>query len=77
MSFIFHSSDIKSLKPKDPGYHLVDGYKLVPRALIAITKDCPDHVKDYLKFAIDRGWVVPIANIYKHEETFNILSDKA
>lgn len=76
MSYTFNESNVIPLKPGDDGYHLIDGVKLTPRAMLGIKHDCPQSIRETLNWALDRGWVVPIANIYKHEQTFNILSDK-
>lgn len=77
MTFVIHESDTTSLQPGDAGYNLVDGVRVVPRAMLAIKTECPQSIRNTLNMAIDRGWVVPIANVYKHEQTFNVLADKA
>jgi hypothetical protein len=77
MTYIIHESNTTSLQPGDEGYNLVDGVRLVPRAMLAIKHDCPTSIRDTLNWAIDCGYVVPIANVYKHEQTFNVLAGKA
>ena len=77
MTYTIHESNTTSLQPGDAGYNLIDGTKLVPRAMIGIKKECPASIRDSLNWAIDNGYVVVIANIYKHEQTFNLLSNKA
>ena len=77
MTFTFHEPTTTVLTPGNRGYHLIDGNKIVPRAMFGIKEQCPQSVRDTLNLAISRGWIVPIANVYNHEQEFNLLADKA
>jgi hypothetical protein len=73
MTFNVRESQLKTLRSSDPEFMLHDGLTISPRAGLEISTNCPREYKLILANCIDNGWIKPIATIYKHEQTFNLL----
>lgn len=65
--------NLETLRPGDSGFLLYDGLTISARAGLEISTDCPREYIMLLEDCINKGWVKPIATIYKHEQTFNLL----
>ena len=50
-----------------------DGITLVPRASVVINEQCPDSYRSMIAYAINNGWVEPIANMRDSEYTMEVL----
>lgn len=73
MNYRLHKTSIRTLQPNDPNFILDDGIILSPRAGFEISQHCPMEYKLILQKCISHGWIKPVANVYDHELTFNIL----
>lgn len=76
MSFVTHDSKVTELRPGDKGFMLDDGMIQYPRAMLHITPECPQSIRNDIMWAVNNGYLKCVAHIYKHEETFNLLADK-
>lgn len=71
--FKLNESKLKTLRTDDPGFMLQDGLTISPRAGFEVSTNCPREYKLILSQCIDAGWIKPIATIYDHEQTYNLL----
>ena len=73
MTFTVTESKLRTLGPGDPGFMLNDGVVVSPRAGFEVSTNCPREYKLIFAECINNGWIKPVATIYDHEETFNLL----
>lgn len=73
MKYQIHQTNIRTLKPGDPLWLLDDGMITSPRAGFEISQRCPKNYKDIILECVRYGWLMPVANMYDHEVTFDIL----
>ena len=74
MSYKIHESTTRRLFRGQPGFHMTDGVKLVPRAEIVVLKECPTNMIDMLNYAIAKGYVQPVANVRDEELVWGKLA---
>jgi hypothetical protein len=48
---------------------------VTPRAGFEVVKECPREYKLIIQDCIERGWLRPVASVYDHELTFDVLKD--
>lgn len=75
MAFKMHSRRFRTIRSKDPNFNLVDGMLVIPRAGFEVVKECPREYKLIIQDCLERGWLKPVANVYDHELTFDMLKD--
>ena len=63
MTYKVHPSTTRRLFRGEPGFSMVDGVRLVPRAEIVVLEQCPANLRDMLQYAIAKGYVQPVANV--------------
>jgi hypothetical protein len=73
MTFTTPENRFKEIKREDPHFYMTDGIRMVPRAAIEISKNCPYHYQQILADCIDRGWVRPVAYIKTKELIWEVL----
>jgi hypothetical protein len=76
MTFKTHQSRIRTIKPGDPRFDIVDKFVTVPRAAIEISQRCPDNYRDLLHECIVHGWIKPVAHMHERELIFMGLSQE-
>lgn len=54
-------------------WYMTDGIKLVPRAAIQITDECPDNFKSIIREAIYCGYIEPIAYMSERDYLWGTL----
>ena len=74
MSYKIHESTTRRLFRGQPGFHMTDGVKLVPRAEIVVLKECPTNMIDMLNYAIAKGYIQPVANVRDDELVWEKLA---
>jgi hypothetical protein len=70
-----HRSQIRTLRPGDRNFQIVDGLTLASRAGFEISNSCPTEYKSILITAINSGWIKPVANLTERELIFMGLSN--
>jgi hypothetical protein len=60
-------SMIRTIKPGDNGFTIIDGFVTSPRAGFEISNQCPREYKLILSECIDRGWIKPVAHMHERE----------
>jgi hypothetical protein len=75
MGFKLHSSRFRTIRSNDPNFNLVDGMLVTPRAGFEVVPECPRDFRLIIQDCIERGWLKPVANVYDHELTFDLLKD--
>jgi hypothetical protein len=76
MTFKTHQSRIRTIKPGDPRFNIVDKFVTSPRAGFEISQRCPDNYRDLLLECIGQGWIKPIAHVHERELLFMGLSQE-
>ena len=75
MTYTVSKSTTKRIYRGQPGFDMIDGVKLVPRAEVEILGQCPSHVRDTVAWAIAKGWVQPVANVRDDELVWDKLTN--
>lgn len=65
---------INSIRQGDPQFTITDGIVNYPRAMIHITPDCPQHVRETINWAIANGYLKTVAHVQGKELTWERLS---
>jgi hypothetical protein len=73
MAFKSHQSPFRTLRSKDPNFTLTDGLLVTPRAGFEISSGCPYNYREIIQECVRHGWLKPVANVYDHELTFDVL----
>lgn len=73
MKYRVHQTVIRTLRSGDDNFLLKDGIVVTPRAALEISNHCPENYKYLLQECIGHGWIKPVAQVYDHEITFDIL----
>ena len=63
MNIKIYESSIKTLRPSDPNFNIVDKFIVTPRAGIEISKKCPYEFRLIITQCLNEGWLIPVANI--------------
>lgn len=75
MPFLTHRSRVRLLRSGDPGFNIVDGVTLNPRAGFEISLHCPREYRLIIQNCIDNGWLKPVACVVDYEQTMDTLKD--
>ena len=68
-------SMIRTIKPGDNGFTIIDGFVTSPRAGFEISNNCPAEYKSIFITAINAGWLKPVANLTERELIFMGLTN--
>ena len=74
MTFTTHQSTVRTLKPGDCNFRIIDGMVITSRAAIEISKNCPRRYVEIIEDCVKNGWLKPIANVTERELLFMGLS---
>ena len=74
MSYTIHQSTTRRLWRGEPGFHMIDGVKMVPRAEVVVLEQCPANIRDMVNYAIAKGWIQPVANVRDDELVWDKLT---
>lgn len=75
MPFITKQSRVRLLRSGDPGFNIVDGITLNPRAGFEINERCPREYKMIINECLSNGWLKPVACVVDYEQTMDSLKD--
>ena len=65
----------KKIGPRDPLFRMSDGLMMCNRAGIEIGENCPTNFAQQMMYAIQAGWVKPIAYMHEEEYTWESLKE--
>ena len=74
MTYKVQTSTTRRLWRGEPGFSMIDGVRLVPRAEIVVLDQCPANLRDMLQYAIAKGYVQPVANVRDEELVWEKLA---
>ena len=74
MSYTFHEPTTKRIWRGQPGFSIIDGVKMVPRAEVVVLEQCPAHIRDWVHFAIAKGYIQAVANVRDDELVWEKLA---
>jgi hypothetical protein len=57
----------KDIRQGDTDFKFVDGFMLVPRAMLHVTPECPYNHRQIVETCIERGWLKVTANVPETE----------
>lgn len=60
-------SSLRTIKPGDPKWNIIDGMVVAPRAGIEISANCPNSYRKIIEECVMYGWVKPIAFVKDNE----------
>lgn len=69
------NSNLKTIGPNDSFFTVTDGMTVANRAGFKIDQMCPKYYKMIIVECINKGWLEPIATVYEHELTWEILNE--
>ena len=75
MPFHVKQSRVRLLRSGDPGFNIVDGLTVNPRAGFEISLQCPREYRLIIQNCIDNGWLKPVACVVDYEQTMDTLKD--
>ena len=75
MTFVTTENQFKEIRPGDKLFLMSDGIKLVPRASLEISLQCPDQYKSIIADAFNKGWIKPVAHLKTTEVFWENLRD--
>jgi len=64
---------IKTLRPGDPDFHIIDGMIMSSRASIEISQQCPSNYARMVVECINYGWIKPVAQMKESEYVWEKL----
>ena len=74
MNYTIHKSTTTRLFRGEPGFSMVDGVRLVPRAEVVVLDQCPANIRDMVNYAIAKVWIQPVANVRDEELVWEKLA---
>ena len=74
MTFTLHNSQIRTIKPGNCNFQIIDGMVVASRASFEISEKCPRKYGEAIETAINNGWLIPVANVTERELLFMGLS---
>ena len=75
MTFTQHKSLVRTIHQGDPDFKIVDGFALVPRAMLHVLPECPLQVRTMVEHAMTKGYIKCIANVKDYELMIDRLSE--
>ena len=66
--------NIKAIRQGDPNFMLDDGLVMYPRAMLHITPDCPQHVRETINWAITNNYLKTVAHVQGKELMWETLT---
>lgn len=73
MPFKSHQSRVRLLRSGEPGFNIVDGITVNPRAGFEISLYCPREYRLIIQDCVDKGWLKPVACVVDYEQTMDEL----
>ena len=73
VSYTTNKSFIKTFRPGDPEFTIIDGFMTSPRAGFEISNNCPAEYKSIFITAVNAGWIKPVAHVYGKELTMDAM----
>jgi hypothetical protein len=66
--------EIKEVRQGDPSFMLTDGFVNYPRAMIHITPECPQTLRDEIMWAANNGYLKCVAYVQGKELSWQELT---
>ena len=67
MKLEMHNSRIKTIKQDHPGFQIIDGFMISPRAGFEVNGHCPAQYKQVIVECLNNGWLKPVAYMHERE----------
>lgn len=74
MSFVEHTSTIRTIRQGDEDFMLVDGFIQYPRAMLHVLPECPQRIKEQLAWAMENGYIKCVAHVHDKELVWDKLA---
>ena len=74
MSYTFNQPTTRRIFRGQPGFNIIDGVRMVPRAEVVVLEQCPNNIRDMVNYAIAKGWIQPVANVRDDELVWEKLA---
>lgn len=76
MTFTVHKSLVRTIREDDPDFKIVDGFTIVPRAMIHVLPECPAEYKRMIGLAVSNGWLKSVAHVKDYELMMDRLTNE-
>ena len=73
MTFTAQENRFIKLSSGDDNFMMTDGIKVVPRASLEFSTDCPKKYIDIVSRCYDNGWIKPVAYVKTKELFWEVL----
>jgi len=67
-SITFEKNTTHEIRPGDPDFIIQNNFTITPGASIVLGPTCPTHVATILADALERGYIISVANITDREK---------
>ena len=67
--------DIKTIRQGDANFTLTDGIAIYPRAMLHVLPDCPSHIREYINWAHENGYIKCVAHVPGKQLTWEKLTN--
>lgn len=66
--------EIKTIRQGEANFMLSDGLVMYPRAMIHVTPDCPQNVRETINWAASNGYLKTVAHVQGKELTWEAMT---
>jgi hypothetical protein len=73
MTFTQPENRFREIRPGDDHFMMTDGIKLVPRASLEFSSDCPKKYIDIIARCYENGWIKTVAHVKTKELFWEVL----
>jgi hypothetical protein len=75
MTFTTPENRFREIRLGDENFMMTDGIKMVPRANIEFSSQCPANIMLIISHAMEKGWVKPVAHVKTKELFWEVLEE--
>lgn len=74
MNIIAHKTTVRAIRQDDNNFNINDGMIAYPRAMLHITPECPQSVRNDIMWAVNNGYLKCVAHVHDSELMWEALS---
>lgn len=76
MNITQHKSIVRTIRENDPDFKIVDGFTIVPRAMVHVLPNCPSEYKRIIGVCVANGWLKSVAHVKDYELMMDRLTNE-
>lgn len=74
MNITAHKTTVRAIRQDDNNFNINDGMIAYPRAMLHITPNCPQNVRETINWAFANGYLKTVAHVHDSELMWEALS---